>query len=136
MPVPDVLLIDDDPNLLRALCRAMHGEHFRLITARSAEEALTVVKSHPVGVIVCDERMPGRSGTEFCSWVADHCPEITRIVMTGHPSDEVESRAIDHGRVFRFFSKPCRAEDLAWAIREGLLMYAEARAGKSDMAGV
>lgn len=126
MPTLDVLLVDDDANLLRGVCRSLRGQPFQLLTSRSAEDALTVVKSRPIGVIVCDERMPGRSGTELLAWIAKHCPEVVRIVLTGHTTPETTMRAINEGRVFRFFSKPCNLFDLAVAIHEGLELHAAA----------
>lgn len=135
MPTTDVLLVDDDANLLRGVCRALKGQPFQIMTARSAEEALAVVKSHPIGVIVCDERMPGQSGTELLSWVAQHYPEVVRIVLTGHTTPETTMRAINEGRVFRFFSKPCDPTDLAIAIHEGLELHAAANSGIEVTAG-
>ena len=102
MQTLDVLLVDDDANLLRGVCRSLRGQPFQLLTSRSAEDALTVVKSRPIGVIVCDERMPGQSGTELLAWIAKHCPEVVRIVLTGHTTPEMAMRAINEGRVFRF----------------------------------
>lgn len=131
MPTNDVLLVDDDANLLRGVCRTLRGQPFKLLTARSAEEALSIVKSHPIGVIVCDERMPGQSGTELLAWIAQHCPEVVRIVLTGHTTPETTMRAINEGRVFRFFSKPCKPLDLAVAIRDGLELHAAATEGEA-----
>jgi two-component system probable response regulator PhcQ len=122
----DVLLVDDDANLLRGICRMLRHQPFQLLTARSAEEAIAVVKSRQIGVIVCDERMPGKSGTELLSWIAQNCPEVVRIVLTGHTTPETAMRAINDARVFRFFSKPCHPFDLAIAVRDGLELHAAA----------
>lgn len=122
----NVLLVDDDASLLRGICRALRHQPFRLLTVRSAEEALAVVKSHQIGVIVCDERMPGKSGTELLAWIAQNCPEVVRIVLTGHTTPETTMRAINEGRVFRFFSKPCHPLELALAVRDGLELHAAA----------
>ncbi len=132
MPTTDVLLVDDDPNLLRGICRSLHQQPFRLLTAKSAEEAEAILKSHPISVIVCDERMPGRSGTELCGWIAKHCPEVVRIVLTGHTTPETTMRAINEGRVFRFFSKPCNPADLVIAIRDGIELHAAGRGFEID----
>lgn len=126
MPVSNVLLVDDDPNLLRGVCRALRSQPFQILTARSAEEAIAVVKAHPIGVIVSDERMPGISGTELCAWVARYYPEIVRIVLTGHTTPETTMRAVNEGRVFRFFSKPCNPAELAFSIQDGLELHAAA----------
>lgn len=121
----DVLLVDDDANVLRGVARLLRNEPFRVLTARSADEAAAAIKSHPIGVIVSDERMPGTSGTELLSWVAEFYPEIVRIVLTGHTTPETTMRAVNEGRVFRFFSKPADRLELTLAIREGLQLHAD-----------
>lgn len=105
----------------------LRGQPYQLLTARSATEAQAILKSHPVGVVVSDEQMPGMSGTELLAWIADQCPETVRILLTGHTTAETATRAVNEGRVFRFFGKPCRAFDLAMAIRDGLDLHEAVR---------
>ena len=117
---PIVLLVDDEPNLLRALTRALRQQPYHINTARSAEEAMDILKAHRVDLIVSDENMPGICGTKFLSWVADHFPEVMRIILTGQPNVPSAIRAINEGKVFRYFTKPCDIVELALAIRHGL----------------
>jgi DNA-binding NtrC family response regulator len=111
-----VLFVDDDQNFLHSIARTYRHQPFALFTATSAEEAMFVIKSRTIDVIVADEQMPGMCGGELLAWVADHCPEVMRIVLTGQPTVESTIRAINMGRVFHFFTKPCRPADLAVAI--------------------
>ena len=115
-----VLLVDDDPNVLRGLVRAFRHQPFQFYTAHSAEEAMEVLKSRPIDVLVTDERMPGTSGMELLTWVSKHFPEVVRILLTGFPSTEIAIRAINESLVFRFFTKPCDPVALALAIHEAL----------------
>ncbi len=117
---PIVLLVDDDENLLRGLARALHRQPFRLYTARSGEEAVAVVKAHPVDVLVTDHQMPGISGNDLLAWVAKHAPDVMRIVLTGHATTGAVIRAVNEGRVFQYFTKPCRELDLAIAIHKAI----------------
>lgn len=119
----DVLLVDDEANVLHGLSRALRDQPYRVYTARSAEEALPIIKSHPIAVAVCDEQMSGRKGTELFAWMAQHCPEVTRIVLSGHSSPEMTMRAINDGRVFRYFTKPCHPVEIAMAIRDGIDLH-------------
>ena len=122
-----LLLVDDDENLLHGLARALRRQPYQIYTAKGAEEATWVLKGRSVDVIVTDEKMPGMRGTELLAWVADHYPEVMRIMLTGHASVEVAVRAINEGGVFRFFVKPCREVDLAIAIRKALEKSEEVR---------
>ncbi len=64
--------------------------------------------------------MPGMSGCDLLAWVAEHYPEVIRILLTGHASTETAIRAINEGAVYHIFTKPCRDVHLAVAIRKAL----------------
>lgn len=115
-----VLIVDDDVLFLRGLTRLLRNQPFRIITARSGEEAQELLKRWPIHVIVCDEHMPGMSGTDLLAWIARHFPNTVRIVLTGQPDLPTAMKAINDGQVFRFLTKPCREFDLVMAIHEGL----------------
>jgi len=115
-----VLLVDDEENVLRALARTLRFQPFRLYTARTADEAIEALKAHQVDVVVSDEHMPGMSGSRLLAWIAEHCPEVMRIVLTGHATAETAIRAINEGAVYHFFTKPCDPVQLAVVIRKAL----------------
>jgi len=115
-----ILLVDDDPNLLRGLTRALHRQPYEILTARSADEAQDIVRRWPVSLVVSDENMPGMPGTKFMAWIARNCPDIVRIVLTGFGTQEIVLKAINEGHVYKFFTKPCDVFELAMAIRTGL----------------
>jgi DNA-binding NtrC family response regulator len=73
-----------------------------------------------VDVVVADEKMPGLSGTELLAWVAEHRPEVVRIVLTGHATVETAIRAINEGGVYHFFTKPCNEFELSIVIHKAL----------------
>jgi two-component system repressor protein LuxO len=95
-----VLLIDDDPGVLHGLARALRHQPYRIYTATSGEEAMLTVKGREIDVVVADEHMSGMRGGELLVWIAAHCPEVMRIVLTGHPTVENMLQAINEGRVF------------------------------------
>jgi two-component system repressor protein LuxO len=115
-----VLLVDDDDHVLHGLARALSRQPYRLCTARSAEEAMYILKAHDVDLIVADEQMPGMSGNELLAWVAKQYPDVMRIVLTGCADTEIAIRAINEGAVLHFFRKPCDEVQLAIAIRKAL----------------
>ncbi len=117
---PIVLLVDDDSNLLHGLVRILRRQPFQLYTARSGEEAVAIIKARPVDVLVADHRMPGISGNDLVAWVAKHAPDVMRIVLTGHATTDGVIRAVNEGRVFQYFTKPCSEVDLAIAIHKAL----------------
>ena len=115
-----VLLVDDEPNVLHGLTRALRQQPYKTCTARSAEEAMDILKAHRVDLIVSDESMPGTCGTKLLAWVADHFPEVPRIILSGQPNVSSALRAINESGVYRYFTKPGNVVEIALAIREGL----------------
>jgi DNA-binding NtrC family response regulator len=115
-----VLLVDDEPNILDGLIRVLRKEPYEILTAGNTEEAAEVLDGAAVDLIVCDEEMPGMPGTEFLARVARDYPDVVRIVLTGHPTLPAALRAINEGRIYQFFTKPCNEIDLAITIRRAL----------------
>jgi two-component system, probable response regulator PhcQ len=115
-----ILLVDEDERLLSGLTRALHKQPFRIYTAHNGEEAILVLRARNVDVVVSDERMPGMSGSELLNWVADNCPDVMRIVLTGHAEIDMAIRAINEVGVCYFFTKPCNEARLAVAIHKAI----------------
>ena len=64
---PHVLVIDDEPQILRAL-RTILAEHkFRVTTASTGEEGLTLAAANPPDVVILDLGLPRMSGLEVCA---------------------------------------------------------------------
>ena len=60
-----VLFVDDEPNVLEGLERALRMEPFTLLTATSGGEAMEVLNNASVDVVVADQEMPGMKGTDL-----------------------------------------------------------------------
>jgi len=117
---PRILFVDDDPNVTAALKRSLRSAPYNVVTAEGADEALKILATVQVDVVVSDERMPGMSGSELLSLVCRRYPETIRIILTGQASLEAAIRAINQGEIYRFFTKPCNEIDLAVTIRQAL----------------
>ncbi|MGE4545698.1 MAG: response regulator [Pedobacter sp.] len=118
-----ILLVDDEVHVVNALRRALMDEEYEIIAAHSGEEALAILSTQPVKVIVCDERMPGMSGAELLSIVNTRHPQIVRILLTGYATLESAMKAVNEGEIWRFFTKPWTDLDLALAIRSAIEKY-------------
>jgi len=115
-----VLFVDDEPNVTEGLKRALRKQPFDVLTASSAREALQILASQQVDVVVSDEMMPGMAGADFLGLVCNRYPDTVRMILTGHASLEAAVRAINQGEIYRFFTKPCNELDLAITIRQAL----------------
>lgn len=113
------LLVDDDENVLQGYYRTLRGK-FSLEVALGGPQALQALEGHgPFAVIVADMGMPGMSGIEVLQAARRMSPDTTRIMLTGYSDQKTAVDAVNEGRVFRFLSKPCPAEQLAAAIEAG-----------------
>ncbi len=115
-----VLLLDDEPNVLSALRRALRKEPYDLLCACSAEEALDILDRRPIDVVVSDQDMPGMTGTAFLAQVRKTYPKTTRFMLTGKATLDVALQAISDDAVSQFFTKPCDHATLALSIRNAL----------------
>ncbi len=128
-----VLLVDDDESLLQGLASALHNQPFRVYTCRNGEEAIGFLKTREIDVVVADQCMPGMSGVELLAWVAENCPDIMRIVLTGHAEAQTAILAINEAAVHRFFTKPCNEARLALAIHEAIEQRKTLLAGRQEL---
>jgi diguanylate cyclase (GGDEF)-like protein len=101
-----LLLVDDDANVLSALHRLFRRDNYRILTAMSPAEGFEQLALNQVHVIVCDQRMPGMSGTEFLSKVKELYPETIRIILSGYTGLESVLDSINRGAIYRFYTKP------------------------------
>ena len=96
----------------------MRLEHYQTLTASSSTEALKLLATYPVDVVLTDLRLSDMSGVEFLRRIRIIHPEIIRMVLSG--SGEVSSilKAVNESVIFRFITKPWDADDLRSQLRE------------------
>ncbi len=118
-----ILIVDDEPNIIAALRRTLIDEQFRIYSAGDASEGLKILRTHPVNVVMSDEKMPGISGSEFLSIVKRDFPDAIRIMLTGHASVDTAMRAVNEGEIYRFLTKPWEDLDLRFAVQAAIEKY-------------
>ncbi|MDR1646671.1 MAG: response regulator, partial [Zoogloeaceae bacterium] len=117
-----LLLLDDEPNILRALQRALRQEGYRILATTNPHEAFELLARHKVQVIISDQRMPEMSGTEFLSRVKEIYPDTVRIVLSGYSEIETITQAVNQGAIYKFFTKPWDDNQLRDNIREAFVV--------------
>lgn len=106
-----LLLVDDDPSLLRLMTLRLEGEGYQVISADCAETALTLLAKHPVDVVLSDLRMPGLDGMALFDEIAKRSPGLPVVLMTAHGSIPEAVAATQRG-VFGFLTKPLNNQEL------------------------
>ena len=115
-----ILIVDDQEPIRDLLEDALKREAFIVLSASSAKQALSILETHPVDVVISDEVMPGMAGSDFLSIVRRKYPDTIRMILTGHARIDSAIKAINEGEVYRFFTKPCNVVDLMVSIKQGL----------------
>ncbi|HEX7240138.1 MAG TPA: HD domain-containing phosphohydrolase [Longimicrobiaceae bacterium] len=117
LPLPRVLCVDDDPEVLQALVRTFRGRA-EVVTAPGPNAGLRALEDHPeFSVVFSDLRMGGSDGVTFLSWVRELAPDTTRVLLTGQPDVASSVAAVNDGAIFRFLTKPCRGPLLLETLR-------------------
>jgi CheY-like chemotaxis protein len=80
-----ILFVDDDPNLVAGLSRALHplAHEWEVIFATNGDEALTCLQDTPCEVVITDILMPERDGLEVTMALRRSCPAVKIVVMSG-----------------------------------------------------
>lgn len=124
-PAPEVLFVDDEAGVRRAIVRVFMDEDYAVHTAASGDEGLQILKENEaIGVVVSDQRMPGLSGVEFLARSREIRPELIRILLTAYCEVQASVDAINHGGAHRYLTKPWQDDDLVSTVREAREHYA------------
>ncbi len=119
-----VLFVDDEASVLRSIKRGVFEEAYESLFAESGAEALELLETHDVQVLVTDMRMPEMTGLELLRIVQEKHPDIVRIVLSGYTHVTTLLTAINHGHIYKFITKPWQLEDdLKPIIRQALDFY-------------
>jgi len=118
-----LLVVDDDVNVLQALHRLFRRDNYRVLTAASPAEGFDLLALHQVQVILCDQRMPVMSGTEFLSKVKEMYPDTMRIILSGYTGVETVLDSINRGAIYRFYTKPWNDAELRDNVRLAFRQY-------------
>lgn len=101
-----VLIVDDEPEILSALKRALRNKDFDIYTANNGVEALQLLAKQPVDIIVSDLSMPEMTGVELFAEAAKLYPETIRIMLTAYTELDLILESINSGRVWGYLQKP------------------------------
>ncbi|PZP32361.1 MAG: sigma-54-dependent Fis family transcriptional regulator [Roseateles depolymerans] len=104
-PRPLVLVVDDEVRSQEAMRRTL-DEDFDILTASNAAEALLLLERHAVQVILCDQRMPGRSGVQFLTEARARWPDVVRIIISGYADSEDLIAGLNEAGIFQYVLKP------------------------------
>lgn len=115
---PLILLIDDEPQILRALKTILGSAHFRVIAAGTGEEGIALAATQSPDVIILDLSLPDMDGLQVCEQLREWS-KIPIIVLSVRDGERDKVRALDKG-ADDYLTKPFNIEELLARIRVAL----------------
>jgi len=114
MSKPLIVVVDDEPQVLRAIGRDLlsrYGRDYRIVRASSGQEAMEVLArerdaAQPVALVLSDQRMPGLDGVSFLAEVRRLAPAARRALLTAYADTESAIGAINRSQVDYYLQKP------------------------------
>jgi len=119
-----VLYVDDEEKSLKYFTRAFQ-EHFRILTAPSAQEGLKLLEAHKdeIALLMTDQRMPGEKGVWLLEKARQLRPRIIRILATAYSDMEAAIAAVNTGAIYKYVTKPWDPPQLENTIKRGLEFF-------------
>jgi len=106
-----VLLVDDEPTIVRGYARMLGGSGFAVEVAHGGVEAADLARRRPFDVIISDIAMPEMNGLALLRSVREHDLDVPVILMTGGPAVESAVQAMEYGAL-RYLIKPITGKEL------------------------
>lgn len=112
-----IILFVDDEELARRTFERIAAKEFRVLLAGSVDEAIQVLKENheDIGVLLSDQRMPGKLGVDLLEHCRREYPDIVRMLTTAYSELEDAIAAVNRGEILRYIEKP-------WGNIDGILI--------------
>ena len=111
MQKPKIAFIDDEPRILRSLKMHFRQSH-DVFTTTDASELMKYVSEHDVQVVISDQRMPDKQGTEVLRDIKAASPNTLRILLTGYADLNAVIDSVNEGEIYRYITKPWQNDEL------------------------
>ena len=114
-----LLIVDDEVRILTALRRSLRREGYEVLTAESPREALRMLETTPVDLVLSDHKMPAMTGSELLREIAARWPHVVRLLITGWAEAVTPAEVREIG-IRELIPKPWDDAELKAALRRHL----------------
>jgi len=117
LPLPSVLVVDDEPDICMALGDFLKHNGYKVHTVHAGRDALREVEGGQIGVVILDLGLPDLSGLEVLRAVKKSNPLLSVIVLTASTQEQHTVEAL-HCGAFTYLTKPYNSYELKFALRQ------------------
>ena len=121
-----ILLVDDEPTIVRGFARILTAAGFSVQVAHDGREAAELARTKSFDVIVSDIAMPEMNGLQLLRSVREHDLDVPVILMTGGPAVESAVQAMEYGAL-RYLIKPVEAKYLEEVVARATRLHQMAK---------
>jgi DNA-binding NtrC family response regulator len=114
-----ILVVDDDPTVLKSCQRVLEAEGFDVYLVPSADKAIEAMRNDDFALLLVDIKMPQRDGIYLMSEIEKEWPHIPIIVMSGYGTEQTVQQAMETGAA-SFIAKPFTPTELLNALQKVL----------------
>ncbi|MAT74582.1 hybrid sensor histidine kinase/response regulator [Candidatus Poribacteria bacterium] len=118
-----ILCVDDEPQILSALHRSLHRYPCTVLVARSGQQALDILSTHKVEVILVDICMPQMSGNQLIAQVHRLYPDTIPIVLSGQADEKMLNQILGETSFHQYIPKPWDDEQLIELVSDAFEKY-------------
>ncbi len=122
IPMPTILVVDDEPNYLIVLSELLRDESFEVYTAPGTDPAMGIVKEVDLDLVITDMQMPGKDGSVLMQEVKDYNGDLPVIIITAYAEVEKAVAAMQAG-AFSYLAKPFSNDELIATINRAVSHY-------------
>jgi DNA-binding NtrC family response regulator len=106
-----LMLVDDEKRYLQTTAKLMEKKGIEVVTAQSGEQALDLLRTHDVHVVILDIKMPGMDGFKTLRAIKTLYPQVEVIMLTGHATMDSAIEGLQFG-AFDYVMKPADIDDI------------------------
>ncbi len=117
-----ILVVDDEKNYLVVLSAFLSEEGYEALTADNAQDALEIVESTDLDLVLTDMKMPSMDGIELLRRIKEKAPDLPVVMMTAYGTVEKAVEAMQLG-AFNFIQKPFQNLTLKQVVDKGVRIY-------------
>lgn len=126
-----ILLVDDEPTIIKGLKFALEKEGYDILTAQDGQEALNVFKNEKVDFILLDLMLPKVDGLEVCRQIREMKSDVPIIMLTAKDDEASKISGLDYG-ADDYITKPFNTVELKLRIKTILRRVSKAAVVEDD----
>jgi len=126
-----LLILEKEPNVQQALIITLKDQGYNIMVCSSTNEALNILDTHPIGVILCDLQTPSTDGLDFLKQIQDQHPQVMKVLLSGYTELNCVNGAMSRATIYRILTKPWDNNVLRQTLRDAFFQHSLLKATNS-----